>query len=106
MIESKAHFKEAVNRGNLVVVMFGAEWCEPCKKIVPELERLSYRYPKISFVKVDTDDHPEISERCHVRALPTFMYCRSGSQLGFTVGADMRDVRAQVGRFVNAEEKS
>ena len=104
-VQSKAHFRTQVSQPNLTVVMFTAMWCQPCKKILPEVERLSYRYPKVTFIKCDIDDHAEIAERCFIKALPTFMFCRSGDQLGYTVGADMRDVRAQVMRFVTPEEK-
>jgi thioredoxin 1 len=104
-IDSTEHFRDIVARSNLTVVMFSAVWCQPCAKMLPEVERLSYRYPKVTFVKCDVDQHREVSEKCYVRALPTFMYCRAGKQLGFTVGADMRDVRAQVMRFVNDDEK-
>lgn len=98
-------FVEIVGASNLSVVMFSAVWCGPCKTIAPEVERLAHRYSKVSFVKVDAERGSEIMERCFVRALPTFMFCRDGKQLGYTVGADMRDVKAQIQRFVLDKEK-
>lgn len=104
-VESVPSFREVVNGKNLTVVLFSALWCHPCKQIYPEVERLAHRYPKVRFIKVDADRNSEIIDRCFVRALPTFMYCRDGKQLGYTVGADMRDVKAQITRFVTDEEK-
>jgi thiol-disulfide isomerase/thioredoxin len=45
--------------GRVVVVTFGASWCEPCKKELPALERLAVRYhaakAKVLFIAINVD---------------------------------------------------
>jgi len=47
-------------RDRVVVVTFGASWCEPCKKELPALEKLARHYAKagakVSFFAVNIDN--------------------------------------------------
>ncbi len=46
--------------GRVVVVTFGASWCEPCAKELPALEKLAGRYytrkAKVLFIAVNVDN--------------------------------------------------
>lgn len=56
----------------LVLVDFFANWCGPCKTLGPILERLAPEYEgRVTFVKVDSDRSPKLSEAFGVRSLPT-----------------------------------
>jgi cytochrome c biogenesis protein CcmG/thiol:disulfide interchange protein DsbE len=43
-------------RGRVVVVKFFAKYCEPCKKTLPEAERLHQDHPNVAFVGIDEDE--------------------------------------------------
>lgn len=49
-------------KDQLVVVTFGASWCEPCKKELPAYEKLAQRYQKrgaaVVFIAVNIDTEP------------------------------------------------
>ena len=46
-----------------VVVDFWAEWCGPCKMLMPVFEELSHEYDgKINFIKANTEENQSISE--------------------------------------------
>ena len=34
---------------------FYAEWCAPCKRIAPEIEKYAESHKEIKFIKVDVD---------------------------------------------------
>jgi len=52
-------FDLVASRGRIVVVMFWATWCEPCKKAFPQLEKLAEKYPEtVTIVGVSEDDDP------------------------------------------------
>jgi len=70
-----------------VLVKFGAPWCGWCRKLEPVLEELADDYgDRLSFVKVNTDDHKDIAGRFDVRGLPTMILFNGGRQVERIVG--------------------
>lgn len=51
-------------RGHVVVVKFFADYCEPCKRTLPAVERVHRDRPDVAFIGVDEDESEE-----RVRAL-------------------------------------
>ena len=39
-----------------LLLHFWATWCEPCRKEIPELNRLHEKYPGVEFVAINLDD--------------------------------------------------
>lgn len=68
----------------LVVVKYGAEWCGPCKRFEPYFEKMSRRYPDITFLSVDVDIIPNHEDVKDIRVLPTFKFFIDGElQMSF-----------------------
>ena len=44
-------------RGQVVVVKFFAQYCEPCKRTLPEAEKLHRKHPNVAFVGVSEDEY-------------------------------------------------
>jgi thioredoxin 1 len=63
-----------------VFVDFYAEWCGPCKKIAPVLDKWSKEYLNILFLKVDVDEVEQLVEKYKIKAMPTFIILKSGSE--------------------------
>lgn len=56
------------------------QWCGPCKRLAPQLEKLSEKYgEQIHFVKVDCDKAEEFAQRYIISSLPTLFYLKKGS---------------------------
>jgi thioredoxin 1 len=88
-VDSTADFTEFVNGDRLVVVCFSAVWCAPCQQMSEALEKLTYEFPNVEFIKVDADNNRDIVNKCQVRSLPTFLCVRKGESRGYVVGADI-----------------
>ena len=70
-----------------VVVDFWADWCEPCKTLMPLLEKIANEYQgAFLLAKVNADEQGMIAQQFGVRSLPTVMIIQGGQSLrGATV---------------------
>lgn len=50
-------FDTEAQRGKIVVVKFFAKYCEPCKRTLPEAERLHRKHNDVAFVGVSEDEY-------------------------------------------------
>ena len=82
-------FEEIVlNAERPVIVDFWASWCNPCKMVAPELERLAEKYKgAVDVVKMDVDANPGVSQALQIQTLPTIAFFRPGLQPMAVVGA-------------------
>jgi thioredoxin 1 len=79
-------FDEVVGAGR-VVVDFWAPWCAPCRFFAPTFEEVSKEIPDVSFVKLNTEDAPDIAGKVGIRAIPTLVFFRDGKEAGRVAGA-------------------
>ncbi len=85
-----------------VLVDFWADWCEPCKTLMPMLEKLASEYAgQFVLAKVNCDTEPEIAQQFGVRSLPTVMLMKDGQPAdGFTGAQPESAVRRLLERFL------
>ncbi len=75
------------------VLMFSAEWCNPCKILKPIIEELSVQFKeKIIIIKLDVDDNPEIAAQFGIRNVPTLLFFKNGEIIDKTVGVSTKAV--------------
>ncbi|GAB2585973.1 thioredoxin [Kribbella endophytica] len=88
-VVDQGNFDEVVlDADRPVLVDFWAQWCPPCHQIVPVLEQIAVeRADRLSVVKLNADENPEIPARYRVMALPTLMLFHHGELIWSVVGA-------------------
>lgn len=69
-----------------VLVDFWADWCGPCKTLMPLLEKLADEYNgQFLLARINADDQQTLAGQFGVRSLPTVMLIKDGQPLdGFT----------------------
>lgn len=71
-----------------VVIDFWADWCEPCKTLMPLLEKLAAEYAgAFLLAKVNADEQQMIAQQFGVRSLPTVMVMKDGQPVDGFAGA-------------------
>ena len=71
-----------------VLVDFWAAWCGPCRMLGPTLEQLAEEQPdKWTLVKVDTEEHQELSQQYKIMSIPAVKLFFKGEVIGEFVGA-------------------
>lgn len=85
-----------VSKQKLLVVDFWADWCEPCKTLMPMLEKLAGEYSQdMVLVKVNCDEQQAIAMQFGVRNLPTVILVKDGQPVdGFAGAQPESEIRA------------
>ena len=64
-----------------VVVDFWADWCAPCKQLMPILEKLADEYQgAFLLAKVNADEQQMLAQQLGVRSLPRLWSLTKGSR--------------------------
>ncbi|MBI5196945.1 MAG: thioredoxin [Nitrospirae bacterium] len=87
-VNAESWDKEVVQTLGIVMVDFWATWCGPCKTIAPTIEELAKEYTgKAKFVKVNTDENPDLASRYKITGIPTLIFFKDGQPKEQVVGA-------------------
>jgi len=79
---------DVLNSDKPALVDFWAEWCGPCKMIAPILEEAASEYvDKMSVVKLNVDESPNIAQKFGIRSIPTLMIFKDGAVQAQKLGA-------------------
>ncbi|MCC5850260.1 MAG: thioredoxin [Verrucomicrobia bacterium] len=71
-----------------VLVDFWAEWCGPCRAIIPTLDQLADEYEgKLKVAKVNVDKDRELAQKFGVRSIPFLLVIKNGEVAEQMVGA-------------------
>lgn len=68
-----------INSDKPCLLVFWADWCNPCKMIGPFIEELHGDYQKIAIVaKTNAENNPEIAKRYNISHVPALLFFKDG----------------------------
>jgi len=76
-----------------VLVDFWAEWCNPCKAMMPIVNKIEKEIDssKLKVVTINVDDNVETPAKYQVRGIPTFIIIHNGKHIDSKVGMSSYD---------------
>lgn len=95
------NFNETIKSARPTLVDFFATWCGPCRMMHPVLEQLkSDLGDSIKILKVDIDQHEELSTQYRIRSVPTLILFKDGNAVWRQSGAmGLNELKAAIERM-------
>ena len=79
---------ESETADGITLVDFYADWCVPCRRMMPKLESVAEQLKgKVTVAKVNVDDSRELAMKFSVRSVPTFALIENGKVVSVSAGS-------------------
>lgn len=94
---TEANFNEEVLGSNIpVLVDFYADWCGPCKMMMPVVEKMAEVYDgKIKVGKINSDEESALAAKYGIMSIPSFLIFKNGEVVDSATGAMPADALAK-----------
>lgn len=100
VLEDDDHHEDLMKDGlhnEIVVYIFSASWCGPCKSFKPQWEKIAKKYPSIKFLYTDIDECPDLTTKHGVMSIPAVQIYKPGKGINlYTAKANETDLSAKL----------
>lgn len=80
-----------------VLVDFWADWCVPCKTLLPTVEALAAQFDgRLKVGKFNVEENPDVPFKYNITTLPTLLVLKNGQVAEQRIGLISKDKLAQL----------
>jgi len=77
-ISSGTQFNELTKQDKPFVLDFYADWCGPCRALLPTVEKLAEEYKEdVEILKVNVDEQRALAQKFNVRSIPSLFFMKN-----------------------------
>ncbi|KAH6600711.1 hypothetical protein BASA50_002095 [Batrachochytrium salamandrivorans] len=80
-VSSEDHFASLTASHPISVVDCWAEWHEPSRDMNLVFEELSRKHPQLSYIRLEAETFPDISEKLEIATVPTFLFLHVNGEI-------------------------
>ncbi|KAM4636362.1 glutaredoxin-3 [Discoglossus pictus] len=101
---SVGQFEELLQQSgkSLSVVHFWAPWAPQCAQMNEVMAELAKEHPQVTFIKLEAEAVPEVSEKYEITSVPTFLFFKSTQKIDRLDGAHAPELTKRVQRHMSS----
>ena len=84
---TKENFEEIKASDKPVLIDFYADWCGPCRMVLPIVSKIADEHPEYVIGKVNVDEEGELAKEFGVMSIPTLVVLKGGEVANRIVGS-------------------
>ena len=77
---------EVKNSDKKVLIDFYADWCGPCNRLVPLVDKVAEENQNVKVVRIDVDQNENLMNQYNVHSIPTLIVVENGEEVRRSVG--------------------
>lgn len=89
-ITSETFEQEVLKSDKPVLLDFWADWCGPCKMLMPIIEDVAVDMPDAKICKINVDEEPDLASKYKIMSIPTLMVVKNGEVVKTEVGVQSK----------------
>jgi thioredoxin 1 len=78
--------KQLQDAGQKVLAQYTAVFCGPCRALTPKLANMSNEFENVTFVKIDVEQNPDLTQELEIRSVPTVIVYNGNDIVDRTTG--------------------
>ena len=88
---NKEKFDEIRGNKGVALIDFYADWCGPCRMVLPIIDEIASERDDILVGKVNVDENPELAREFGVFSIPTLIVLKDGEVASRASGAKSKE---------------
>lgn len=88
---NKDNFDQVRNNEGISLLDFYADWCGPCRMVMPIVEEIASERDDLLVAKINVDDNPELAREFEIFSIPTLVVMKNGKIVNRANGAKPKE---------------